>query len=126
MSVVVVEDSESDGREDAGEIEEKGRRDHFLDRLRAGQAIRVIADVMGQPPTQVIHYVLPELAPSLLRLQAVILYFSLYSNPRNNNKTDDMQGWSSCPCEKGEEGPSNSFIRVMATDVESRETNEFS
>lgn len=62
MSVVIVENAESDGRKDAGEIEEERRRQHFLWRLDADQAVLVIGDVVRQPAGQILADTLAETA----------------------------------------------------------------
>ena len=68
VSVVVVEDAESDCREDAGEVEEEGGGEHLLRRLVAGDAVRVVGHVVGQPPLQIVVDALSETPTFLLLL----------------------------------------------------------
>ena len=46
VGVVIVEDAESDGGKDASKVEEAGGRQHFLRRLEAEDAVRVVGDVV--------------------------------------------------------------------------------
>jgi hypothetical protein len=48
VRIVVVEDAESDGRKDAGEVEEQGSGEDLLGRFDTCQTILVIRDVVGQ------------------------------------------------------------------------------
>ena len=67
--VVVVEDTESDGGQDASKVEEKRGGEHFLQCLVTEDAVRVVGHVVRQPPLQIVVESLAELATFLLLLQ---------------------------------------------------------
>lgn len=66
VGVVVVEDTEGDGGEDAGEVEEEGCRDDLLHRLVSHDAVPVVGEVVRQPSFQVLPEPAGERAALLL------------------------------------------------------------
>lgn len=78
VSVVVVEDAESDGRQDAGEVEEERGGEHLLRSLVAEDAVRVVGDVVRETPLQIVVDALPESTAFLLLLQC----FNRFINTR--------------------------------------------
>lgn len=71
MGVVIVEDAERYGRKDAREVEEKCRREDFLRRLDARQAVLVIGGVVRQAAGEVLADALPEAAQLLRFLESI-------------------------------------------------------
>ena len=68
MGVVVVEDPECDGRQDAGKVKEQRRRQDLLRGLDARQAVLVVGHVMRQSPGEILSNTLAEPAQLLVVL----------------------------------------------------------
>lgn len=66
MGVVIVEYTEGDGGEDAGEVEEESGRDDLLHRLVPHDAVLVVGEVVRQPSLQVLSETAGERAALLL------------------------------------------------------------
>lgn len=53
VRVMIIEDAESDGWQNAGKVEEERRRENFLGCLNARQSIFVVGNVMRKTPPQI-------------------------------------------------------------------------
>jgi hypothetical protein len=75
VSVVIVEDPESDGWKETGKVKEKGRRQNLLRRLFAHDAINVVGNVMGKTSVKIFANALPKLAkiPVILCLNGTLV-----------------------------------------------------
>jgi hypothetical protein len=75
VSVVIVEDPESDGWKETSKVKEESCRQNLLRRLLAYDAINVVGNVMGKTSAEIFANALPKLAkfPNILCLNGTLV-----------------------------------------------------
>jgi hypothetical protein len=81
VSVVVIENSKGDGWKETGKVKKEGRRQNFLRRLFANDAIDVIRNVMRKTSTKIFANALPKLTefPNILCWNSNIYRLTFHS-----------------------------------------------